>query len=202
MMPKFSVAELMGMKTRLNNVGSAGCAPLIQVPTQPSISEMLPTHLWGPLVQKVLPDHPGQVGLVHLWGLPGLGAHLFLEVLGDQVCLERISCVQEASGPGGRQVWLWNRKTRDICEEWIEDEGQGGSSLQGRDKEQNQLGVQTRDSPCTHTSMWTTAASATVGIKNSSINEAVALVLAVAALLELVMMVAVVTVTVTVTWGN
>lgn len=50
--------------------------------------------------------------------------------------------------------------------------------------------------------MWTTAASATIGIKNSSINEAVALVLAVAALLELVMMAAVVTVTVIVTWGN
>lgn len=128
-MTKFSGAELMGMKTRLNNAGSAGCAPNIQISTQPSISEMLPTYLWGPLVRRVLLDHPGQVGLVHLWGLPGLESHLFLEVLGDQVCLERISCVQEASGPGGRQVWLWNRKIRDICEEWIGDEGQGGSSL-------------------------------------------------------------------------
>lgn len=187
MMPKFSVAELMGMKTRLNNAGSAGCAPHIQVSIQPSISEMLPTYLWGPLVQRVLPDHPGQVVLVHLWGLPGLEAHLFPGVLGDQVCPERISCVQEASGPGGRQVWLWNRKIRDICEEWIEDKGQGGSSLQAGHKEENRLGVQTRDSPCTHTSMWTTAASAAVGIMNSSINEAVALVLAAAASLAFVM---------------
>lgn len=115
------------MKTRLNNAGSAGCAPHIQVHTQPSISEMLLTYLWGPLVRRVLLDHPGQVGLVHLWGLPGLEAHLFPEVLGDQVCLERISCVQEASGPGGRQVWLWKRKIRGICEEWIGNEGQGGS---------------------------------------------------------------------------
>lgn len=37
---------------------------------------------------------------------------------------------------------------------------------------------------------------------NSSINEAVALVLAVATLLEFVVVAAVVTVTVTVTWGN
>lgn len=50
--------------------------------------------------------------------------------------------------------------------------------------------------------MWTTAASAATGIMNSSINEAVALVLAVATLLEFVVVAAVVTVTVTVTWGN
>lgn len=62
--------------------------------------------------------------------------------------------------------------------------------------------MQARDSPCTHTSMWTTAASAAAGIMNSSINEAVALVLAVATLLEFVVVAAVVTVTVTVTWGN
>lgn len=165
-MSKFSVAGLMGMKTRWIMQALPGVHPTSKSSLS-AVSEKLSTHLWGPLVQRALLDHLGQGGLVHPWGLSGLAAHLFQGVLGAQVCLERTWCVLEASGPGGRQVWLWNGKNREVPEEWREDNGHTGSSLQAK----SNWGWRQRTGPA-HTFLTAWMSIAAVEIINSSINSA------------------------------
>lgn len=107
--------------------------------------------------------------------------------------------MREASGPRGRQVWLWNRKIRDVYEEWIKDEGQSGSSLQARNEQQNQ---QDKGQLLYTHFCGTTEASTVIVIINSSINNTVALALEIATLLVFVMTAAVITVMEPVSWRN
>lgn len=100
-------------------------------PSLRSTSSQLLTHLWDLWGQRVPPDPPALAFLAPPRGLPDLEVHLFQEALGVPVCLERTLCAQRASGPGGRRVWLWSKKNREMFhEEGIKDQRRAGSTLQ------------------------------------------------------------------------